>query len=92
MRKYELVLVLRSSLTETQRKEIVDEVKAQLQSVSILEEHDWGSKALAYPIKHELTGHYIDIIMQSETGLPVDLEKRLLANTDILRHLLIRTK
>ena len=92
MRHYELVLVVRPTLAEANRKKLVESVKALLKGVKVTVENDWGSKALAYPIKKELTGYYFDFILETEDGITADFEKKLLNNEDLLRHLLIRTK
>jgi ribosomal protein S6 len=60
--------------------------------VKITSEEELGSKALAYKIKHELMGVYYRFGLENETGVPADFEKRLLANDNVLRHLLIRKK
>lgn len=91
MRTYELVLVVKPSLTEPQRKKLLETVKSWLKDLSIKEE-SWGSKALAYRIKNELTGYYYDLQLETKTSIPVDLEKKLVENENILRHLVIRKK
>lgn len=90
MRTYELVLVMRPSLSESDRKKLLETVKGWLSDVKITKEDDWGSKALKYPIKKELTGHYFDLLIEGEK-IPADLEKRVLLQENILRHLLVRT-
>lgn len=92
MRTYELVLVVRPSLTEAKRKSLLETVKSWLKDVKVAKEDDWGSKALRYAIKKELTGHYFDLMLETEKAVPADFEKRLLNEDDILRHLLIRSK
>lgn len=92
MRVYELVMVLRSSLSEAQRKKFVETVKSWLGEVKIKKEDEWGQKPLAYPIKKEIAGFYLFLDLEAERGIPLDLEKRLLTNENILRHLLIRRK
>ena len=89
MRTYELVIIVKPSLSEAARKKVVDQIKAWLGSLKVTKEDDWGSKALKYPIKKELTGYYFDFMLEGET-VPVDLEKRILGNEDVLRHLFIR--
>lgn len=89
MRTYELVLVMRPSLSEADRKKLLETVKAWMSDLKVTKEDDWGSKALKYPIKKELTGHYFDLMLEGET-VPADLEKRLLNQENILRHLLVR--
>lgn len=79
-------------MSDTNRKKLLDTVKAWLRDVKIVSEKELGSKALAYKIKHELMGIYFQFELESEAGLPVDFEKRLIAQDDVLRHLVIRTK
>lgn len=92
MRKYEFVVVLKPSLSEAEQKKLLETIKSWLKDVKIAAEEEWGSKALAYKIKHEQMGVYYIFDLESENGLPTDFEKRLLAQDDILRHLVIRKK
>lgn len=92
MRKYEFVLVIRPNLSDTDRKKLLDTVKTWMKEVKIISEKEMGSKALAYKIKHELMGIYYQFELEAPAGLPTDFEKRLLANDNVLRHLVIRTK
>lgn len=91
MRTYELVLVLKSDLKDTDRKKLTDLVKTWLKSVKVTKEDDWGKKSLAYPIKHEVSGYYLDYILEGDT-FPTDFEKRLMTQENMLRHLLLRSK
>lgn len=92
MREYELVLVMRPSLKEAERKKLLETVKEWLGKVKIAKEHDWGQKALAYPIKHEDAGYYLMLQLTSEEGIAQDFETKLLRNDSIIRHLMLRTK
>ena len=92
MRTYELVLVMRPSVSEADRKKLLEQVKAWLGDLKVTKEDDWGSKALKYSIKKELTGHYFDLMLETEAVIPGDFEKKLLHEDNILRHLLIRNK
>jgi ribosomal protein S6 len=100
MRKYELVLVLRPSLKEADRKKLLDTVKEQLGKVKIAAENDWGQKALAYTIKKEDAGYYLQLMLEAadpkgseqQDVIPADFETRLIRNDSVLRHLLLRTK
>ena len=53
MRAYELVLVLRTSLSESQQKKILDSIKSLLKGVKTVKENVLGQKPLSYPIKKE---------------------------------------
>lgn len=88
---YNLTLVLRSTLKEAERKKLVESVKALLKSAKI-KENEWGQKALSYPIKKEVSGFYLNWVVDSEKVIPADFEKKLINNDSVLRHLLLRSK
>lgn len=92
MRLYDLVLVLKTSLSDADRKKFLDQVKGWLGDMKVTKEEDWGQKPLAYSIKREVAGVYHKIELESENAVPKDFETRLLRNENVLRHLLIRTK
>ncbi len=92
MRLYELVVVMKSSLSEADRKKMLETIKSWVKDVKVTSEEALGSKALRYRIKKELTGFYHKMELESENGITADLEKKLLANENILRHLLVRKK
>ena len=87
-----MVLVMKPSLKEADRKKLVETVKEWLGKVKIAKENDWGQKALAYPIKKEDAGYYIMFDLESEDAIGMDFETRLIRNDSIIRHLLLRTK
>jgi small subunit ribosomal protein S6 len=91
MRTYELVLVVKPSVKEAERKVLLEQIKGWLGEIKVVKVDDWGQKALAYPIKKEDSGHYYQYQLEGES-LPADFETRVFQNTNILRHLLLRTK
>ena len=92
MRLYDLVVVIRTSVKDTDRKKLIETVKAWFEGIKVTKEDDWGQKALAYPIKKQDAGNYYLIQFESEKGVEKGIESRLLRNENILRHLLLRTK
>ncbi|MDO8657771.1 MAG: 30S ribosomal protein S6 [Candidatus Levybacteria bacterium] len=92
MRAYELVLVIKSSLSEAQRKKLLDSIKLWLKDLKIAKEDDWGQKTLSYKIKKETSGYFAVLHLEGENPVVQDLEKRILGQENVLRHLLIRTK
>ena len=92
MRIYELVLVLKTSLTDAKRKKLLEDIKGLLKGVKIVKEEEWGQKPLAYKIKRELAGFYHLMHLEAEGGIEKGFEKKLVAFEDVLRHLLIRKK
>ncbi|HVZ59049.1 MAG TPA: 30S ribosomal protein S6 [Patescibacteria group bacterium] len=92
MRLYDLVLVLNTSLSEADRKKVIDQIKTQLKDVKVVKEEDWGQKPLSYPIKKENAGVYVKLNLETEASVPKDFETQLTRNNNVLRHLLLRTK
>jgi small subunit ribosomal protein S6 len=96
MRTYELVLVVKPSVKEPERKKLLEQVKGWLGKIKVNKEEEWGQKALAYPIKKQDAGYYYQLFLEGvsseESELPKDFETRLIQNNDVLRHLLLRTK
>ncbi|HVF69530.1 MAG TPA: 30S ribosomal protein S6 [Xanthomonadales bacterium] len=91
MRLYELVLVMRPSVKEADRKKLLDTIKEWLKDVKIQKEIDLGQKPLAYTIKKEVAGHYYQLMLEGES-IAKDFETRLVRSEGIIRHLMLRTK
>ena len=92
MRNYQLVLVLKTSLTEANRKKFLEGVKSWVKDAKFTKEEEWGEKALSYSIKRQTSGFYINYLFELKDELSKDLEKRLIGSDDVLRHLLLRVK
>ena len=90
MRNYQLVLVLKTSLTDANKKKVLENVKSLLKGAKFDKEEDLGEKNLSYPIKRETKGLYYNYLFEAENDIAKDLDKRITANEDILRHLLLR--
>ncbi|MBI2621498.1 MAG: 30S ribosomal protein S6 [Candidatus Levybacteria bacterium] len=86
---YQLILVLKSTLKEAEQKKLLENIKSLLGKAKITEK-TWGQKALAYPIKREVSGLFLNWRIDSENIIPNGFEKKLLGNDNILRHLLLR--
>jgi small subunit ribosomal protein S6 len=92
MRSYQLILVLKSSLNEAARKKYVETVKGWLKDAKFTKEEDWGEKVLAYTIKRETSGHYLNFLIELKEELSADFAKKIVASDNILRHLLLKSK
>lgn len=86
MNSYFLTLVLKDSQTEAARKELLDSLSKKLSGKLNL----WGSRDLAYPIKHFTRGFYAHFEFSADPSLAKDLDKTLKVEEDILRYLLVR--
>ena len=92
MRSYDLVIVVRSSLKDDERKKLIDTIKSFLEGVKFTKEEEWGQKPLAYNIKKQSAGYYYFFKFETEMSVQTGFEQKLLLNENILRHLLLRTK
>jgi ribosomal protein S6 len=88
---YNLTLVLRSTLKEGDKKKTLEVIKSSFKDSKITEK-EWGQKPLAYPIKKEVSGDFVNFEIVGDNTVPFDFEKELLRNDDVLRHLLLRIK
>jgi ribosomal protein S6 len=92
MRSYDLVIVVRPSLKDEERKKLIGVVKDLLGGVKFIKEEDGGQRPLAYSIKKEQAGYYYFFKFETEASVQTGFENKLLLNENILRHLLLRTK
>ena len=90
MKTYQLVLVVKNSLSEANRKKLLDGVKSLIKDAKFTKEEDWGEKPLSYSIKRQTSGFYVNLLFEAKDSLNNDLEKRLVTNEDVLRHLILR--
>lgn len=89
MRSYRLVLVLKSTLSESEKKKFLENLKSWMTELKIVKENEWGQKPLSYSIKKQVSGLYIELVLEGDK-IPSDLEKRLLTSDNVLRHLLLK--
>ena len=81
MRLYDLIIVTRPSLSDAQKKKLLDSVKDFLKSVTVAKEEDWGQKPLAYKIKKEVAGVYHLLKLETDVSVPQELEKSPITGT-----------
>lgn len=84
-----MVLVLKSTLSDAERKKFLEGLKTWLSELKIVKENEWGQKPLSYSIKKQVSGFYIELSLEGEK-VPSDLEKKLITSDNVLRHLLLR--
>ncbi|MCF0135356.1 MAG: 30S ribosomal protein S6 [Lachnospiraceae bacterium] len=93
MNKYEVAVVLSSTLTDEARLAELEMVKgyiAKYQGV-VTDVDEWGKRKLAYEIQHQSEGYYYFIKVDAEASMAVELEKEMrLRNETVLRYLIVR--
>lgn len=83
-------MVLKSSLSEVERKKFFETLKLWLKDLKIVKENEWGEKTLSYSIKKETSGLYIELVLEGDSKIDFDFEKKLKTADGVLRHVLLK--
>jgi ribosomal protein S6 len=89
LRKYRLVLILKSDLKKEAKDKLLDNAKSWRGKVSKEVVTGLGEKKFAYPIKGNQKGDYVLMEFEGE-AVSSELENKIRINDDVLRHLLVR--
>lgn len=89
MRKYELMLILNSSISEEDRNNSLTELKNLLEKneVKIEKEDVWGDKKLAYKINKSDRGFYVLFSLDMDGKLIKELSKSINLDKNIIRYM-----
>ena len=94
LRDYELMLILPSELEEGASQDTIQRVQGFITThggeVAAFE--PWGRRRLAYPIKHHRDGIYHLARFTLGPDQAPELDRNLLRNEQVLRHLLVRVE
>lgn len=92
MRKYELVMIFRPELAETEVRSEVSQVEKALteRGADIGQIDFWGKRRLAYEIKHLTEGYYAVVSFSGAVSAVDDLDRALSLSDNVLRHKFIR--
>ena len=95
MRHYELVFVLKPTMTEEEMASKVEQIQNLItpNDGEIYNFEKWGRRELAYPIQKFNTGYYYILNFKTENSeLPQKLEYNLRLDEDIIRFLNFKVK
>ena len=92
MRTYELMVIHRPDLSETDVQSAVSDVEVAISADGEVENRDlWGKRRFAYEINHLHEGYYSVVTFDAEEGPLVDALDRALSLSDtVIRHKVIR--
>ena len=92
MRKYEMLYILSTELTDEVRDAIIakfeDVVKSNGGTVEKVDK--WGVKKLAYPINYKTEGYYVLMTFESDVTLITELKRVAHITDGILRRLITK--
>ena len=92
MNNYELMVIFTPVLSDeefkAEQKKYADMVKAA--KGSVVHEHPWGLKSLAFPIQKKTTGLYLVMEFTAPSDFNEKLKIQLLRDESVLRHMVTR--
>ena len=90
MRKYEAIFILRPSLEEEKRIEVIEKFKAIISADGEIEKvEEWGNRKLAYEIEKIRDGYYVLVTFKANPTLPLELERNFKISDDVIRYIIV---
>lgn len=93
MRNYEIMFIVRPTLSEEEIKAIANSFLKILtdNGSNVMETKDMGQRELAYEIKKFKTGYYFVIVIEAadDTAI-VEFDRLALISSDVIRHLITK--
>ena len=90
---YDLMLLLDTSAPEEQRKKVLSDVESAISSAgSIVGTHDWGTRPLAYEIRHRADAEYHLLQFQGGPEVPAALDRYLRIADGVVRFRVIKLR
>lgn len=93
MRSYEIMYIVRPTVSEEELKNVVKNFEGILTNngAKIVNSKDMGQRELAYEIKDNKSGYYFVLNVESNDDLGVkEFDRLALISQDIIRHLITR--
>jgi small subunit ribosomal protein S6 len=92
MREYELMYIVRPTVSEEQFPSITERVGTMIGNLGgeVAEVNPWGKRRLAYPIENHEDGYYVVSKIKMEPGRTRELEQQLRIYDEVIRHILVR--
>lgn len=93
MRKYEIMYIVRTTISEEELKAVVNNFEGILKTngANIVSSKDMGQRELAYEIKKHKSGHYFVLNIETSNNDAVSEFDRLATiSQDVIRHLITK--
>lgn len=85
---YETLYVVSGNLTEEDYKAVSEKFVALInENATDVTVDEWGKRRLAYAINYITEGYYVLVSFKSETNFPLELERVLGLNENIIRYM-----
>lgn len=92
MRHYEMMIIVRDTVSEDEAKDLVDRLGKLVteQDGEVTKVDYWGRRPLAYPINHRSSGYYTVFDFGLDPGRIGEIERQLQLNDNVVRFKVIR--
>ncbi len=91
MRKYEIIYIVKTTVDDERKAEILEEAKGIIETAgTVTEVEEMGKRRLAYEIKKNNEGFYTVISYEAEVSVNPILKKKFKLNEDVIRDLIVR--
>jgi small subunit ribosomal protein S6 len=88
---YDLMLLLDTSAPEEQRAKVLSDVEAAVSSTgTIVGTHDWGTRTMAYEIRHKTDAEYHLLQFHGPAELLANLQRTLRITDGVVRFRIIK--
>jgi len=93
-RAYELGIIIPSNVVEQETQAVIDQIKGWITDFGgeVTKVDYWGRRRLAYPIQDFREGYYVFFYMDFPGNNVPELERNLLLNDQVIRHLVVRVE
>ena len=90
MRKYETLFILRPSIEEEKKNEVLEKFKGIIAADGEVEKvEEWGNRKLAYEIEKIREGYYVLVHFNANPTLPKELERNFRISDDVIRYIVV---
>ncbi len=94
MREYEMIFIVRPDIEGDDMTAVVEGVESLIERNGGRVTHiePWGIRRLAYPIKKQERGRYVELQMELEPQGVADVDRGLRLMGPVIRHLIVRVE
>ena len=91
MKKYEILYIVDSSLSDEDRESAIAEVSKVITAIGgkCEEPEKWGNRKYAYPINYKQEGFYVLMNFEADENAPKAVTAKLNINKKIVRHMIV---
>ncbi|MDK9710219.1 30S ribosomal protein S6 [Acidaminobacter sp.] len=90
MRNYETIFILKPTLEEEVRKELINKFTSIISANGeVVKIEEWGNRKLAYEIEKFRDGYYVLVNFNAAPSLPMELERNYRIADDVIRYMIV---